>query len=522
MQRIVCGVTDNTTCQDVVIALAHATGKTGRFTLIEKWRDNEHMLAPSENPLNALQKWGEYANDVQLILRHSLSGRNHARSTRNHSGRYLHTFTPPPCQLRRRCQSGVKKALTFSGAHSRATLPGSSVLLHHQRDLSQENSSLDSLEDGCSSVTSHSSSGTSSCASFNAHTKAPPGVFAVSPFVTLENKLLTRSPESSSSSSKTTSPCEDSHHMAPRHHRSCQNNSENTSVPKIDKVNVQNNTFSSKTMIQVNGSTTSEITQSSPGTVAAEDELVRLITKNEKRLKAQNAQVSAFDSEIASWEEKEREAEAKSKAVAAKLCLLESHGKEVDRELGDLELVSWEDKLQMETQRNEHVQSDVTAIRSRLEYCEAEHLKHKNMMQRLQDDIEAVRRKRNEDDEAKKYADIGVLQQISELQKQLNEKLVEHESTRTLAEEDVGELAKLESSVTVRTSQLESLEKQLKEVNMILFAHVAKDVTTQGCSKGSSFRRSSPSRPGSARKLTLPLLLNETVATAKNPHGLWV
>jgi len=296
MQRIVCGVTDNTTCQDVVVALAHATGKTGRFTLIEKWRDNEHMLAPSENPLNALQKWGEYANDVQLILRHSLSVRNHARSTRNHSGRYLHTFTPPPCQLRRGCRSGLKKALTFSGAHSRATLPGSSILLHHQRDLSQENSSLDSLEDGCSSVTSHSSSGTSSCASFNTHTKATPGVFAVSPFVTLENKLLTRSPESSSSSSKTTSPCEDSRRMAPRHRRSCQNNSDNTSMPKTDKGNVQNNTFSSRTMIQVNGSTTTENMQSSASAEAAEDELVRLIAQNEERLKAQNAQVSALDS----------------------------------------------------------------------------------------------------------------------------------------------------------------------------------------------------------------------------------
>jgi hypothetical protein len=37
--------------QDVVYALAHATGKTGRFTLIERWRNNERLLAPQENPL---------------------------------------------------------------------------------------------------------------------------------------------------------------------------------------------------------------------------------------------------------------------------------------------------------------------------------------------------------------------------------------------------------------------------------------------------------------------------------------
>lgn len=28
-----------------------ATGKTGRFTLIERWRNNERLLAPNESPL---------------------------------------------------------------------------------------------------------------------------------------------------------------------------------------------------------------------------------------------------------------------------------------------------------------------------------------------------------------------------------------------------------------------------------------------------------------------------------------
>lgn len=71
IQRIVCGVTEVTTCQDVVFALAHATGKTGRFTLIERWRNNERLLAPHENPLKILMKWGEYSSDVQFILQRS-------------------------------------------------------------------------------------------------------------------------------------------------------------------------------------------------------------------------------------------------------------------------------------------------------------------------------------------------------------------------------------------------------------------------------------------------------------------
>lgn len=72
IQRVVCGVTESTTCQvsyvvtnfeemvfvittvesqDVVYALAHATGKTGRFTLIERWRNNERLLAPQDHPV---------------------------------------------------------------------------------------------------------------------------------------------------------------------------------------------------------------------------------------------------------------------------------------------------------------------------------------------------------------------------------------------------------------------------------------------------------------------------------------
>ncbi|XP_013166337.1 PREDICTED: ras association domain-containing protein 8 isoform X1 [Papilio xuthus] len=76
IQRIVCGVTETTTCQDVVFALAHATGKVGRFTLIERWRNNERLLAPQEYPLKILMKWGEYSNDIQFILRRSDSSSN--------------------------------------------------------------------------------------------------------------------------------------------------------------------------------------------------------------------------------------------------------------------------------------------------------------------------------------------------------------------------------------------------------------------------------------------------------------
>ncbi|KAH8247904.1 hypothetical protein KR038_011743 [Drosophila bunnanda] len=99
IQRIVCGVTVNTTCQDVVFALAHATGKVGRFTLIERWRNNERHLAPNENPMKLLLKWGEYANDVQFILQRSenkTQQQQQQQSNNNNNNTYAVMTTKKP------------------------------------------------------------------------------------------------------------------------------------------------------------------------------------------------------------------------------------------------------------------------------------------------------------------------------------------------------------------------------------------------------------------------------------------
>ena len=153
-------------------------------------------------------------------------------------------------------------------------------------------------------------------------------------------------------------------------------------------------------------------------------------------------------------------------------------------ELGELELVSWEDKVQMEQRHSEHVQSELATAPSKLERCDSILVKHNDNINRLRDDLEVARKKRNREDEAKRDADLGAMQQMAELQKQLNLKLSENECMRTSTDEDAGEIAKLESATYARAIRLEALENQLKDVNMELFAHTANDATTDGCSKG--------------------------------------
>ncbi|XP_039993043.1 ras association domain-containing protein 8-like isoform X2 [Xiphias gladius] len=67
--RVVCGLSLYTSCQDVVIALAQATGQTGRYILILKLRGNERQLAADECPLEHLAQLGQLAPEVQFILR---------------------------------------------------------------------------------------------------------------------------------------------------------------------------------------------------------------------------------------------------------------------------------------------------------------------------------------------------------------------------------------------------------------------------------------------------------------------
>ncbi|XP_069132497.1 uncharacterized protein [Argopecten irradians] len=112
--RVVCGVTENSTCQDVVIALAHAMGKTGRFTLIEKWRENERPLLPDECPVKILQKWGEYSTEVHLLLRHSGKQKTDISPAeiQKENEKPKVNFTSPPRD------TAIRRSLTFSGAHN--------------------------------------------------------------------------------------------------------------------------------------------------------------------------------------------------------------------------------------------------------------------------------------------------------------------------------------------------------------------------------------------------------------------
>jgi len=103
------------------------TGRTGRYTLVEKWRDTERHLAPHESPVASLNTWGQYAGDVQLILLRtgpSLTERppSEGPPLRGPERGLYRQSLPPLAKLRYpndrslRRREPRRKSLTFTGA----------------------------------------------------------------------------------------------------------------------------------------------------------------------------------------------------------------------------------------------------------------------------------------------------------------------------------------------------------------------------------------------------------------------
>ncbi|KAJ8343179.1 hypothetical protein SKAU_G00305080 [Synaphobranchus kaupii] len=106
--RVVCGLSEETSCQDVVIALAQAIGQTGRYVLIQRLRDTEKQLLANERPLESLAKLGQLGNEVQFFLRRT--GPSSSDGPAPNRGPPLPKLAEPEPPKRRE----PKKSLTFN------------------------------------------------------------------------------------------------------------------------------------------------------------------------------------------------------------------------------------------------------------------------------------------------------------------------------------------------------------------------------------------------------------------------
>ncbi|CAM9300992.1 unnamed protein product [Lampetra planeri] len=134
--RVVCGLSEETSCQDVVIALAQAIGQTGRYVLIQRLRDTERQLLATERPLESLAKLGQHGSEVQFFLRRTGPSSSDGPSSKQDKPSPLPLpKQPEPDPLKR---SQPKKSLTFNLGPS--TSPRTKQSKRSPRDSEQRNS----------------------------------------------------------------------------------------------------------------------------------------------------------------------------------------------------------------------------------------------------------------------------------------------------------------------------------------------------------------------------------------------
>lgn len=172
------------------------------------------------------------------------------------------------------------------------------------------------------------------------------------------------------------------------------------------------------------------------------------------------------------WESREQDFEKQYKAVKEETDRLQQTEKSLCESLQELDLVSWVDKLEIEKQQEKMLLSEITLVRSQLANAESELLAAKNKIHKLNEEAEDAKRVQGKREQEAKEKEIKVLHEISELQKQMNRALLQHEQNQVSLEELLGEVKKLESAILEKKTQIADYDKELRELNLTNFTKV--------------------------------------------------
>uniref|UniRef100_A0A1B0CS66 Putative cell growth/differentiation regulator n=1 Tax=Lutzomyia longipalpis TaxID=7200 RepID=A0A1B0CS66_LUTLO len=532
IQRIVCGVTEATTCQDVVFALAHATGKVGRFTLIERWRNNERLLAPTENPLKILMKWGEYSSDVQFILQRSDQPKTPAMQS--------------PQQILRQQQRQQEQPNTDLAQSVLVSSPSSS-------DRLKEN--MSPLERGRETRKSFTSGGSIDLKSENigivrgVPQKSPtPPKTSITPVHTPQGSneplyagvvkptqssaaTVAKSGEFTSADirnaldRKTSAApvfaagsCESvleggSTEMVIKNGPPISSNGALVPPPYRDPPPPRNSPLQkTEPPRSVAGGSLELMEAQYLHNGAQYRDLIQLIKLQREKISIQQADLTKYDAEIVYLENKEREQSQQLEAIAREI----SKTDQIFRQ-GNEQYVEEENELVRQQEKT--LKSEITLLRSKLANCETELLQCKNKIRHLMDDIQIEQRALNRQFDTRyvkrQQMERQIVVEVDRIQAEIEQVIKTAESSNKTMENLKKEVSFIETAIAEKKKQVEHLVNEMKEVNLQSLA-VAPSEEIRHLLEGSN-------RPGSTRRIIgSPRQLENAVPTSKNPHGVWV
>ncbi|XP_050533539.1 ras association domain-containing protein 8 [Daktulosphaira vitifoliae] len=496
IQRVVCGVTETTTCQDVVYALAHATGKTGRFTLIERWRNNERLLAPQDHPVTVLMKWGEYANDVQFILQRSgnVSSNNTANNPKISESEGVPYFSQERIK-------DTRKSLIFSNISNR--LPDNVGVV---RGIPQQKTNVLSTSGTNSALTVISSSSTI-------------GVLSTLPIST--SSQLNKDQISTSVNNSVLQP-------SGSPNKKFENSSFRPPIaralppyrepppPSVSPARISPTTVCSDRLKQpIFKEYQNENNSNSPNIMYNPQykDLIRLINYQRDKLSIQQTELTKYDAEIMYWEGKTKEQQHQMDFMSQEAARIETTGRHTEEQLRLLGQV--EEENDIARQQEKTLKSEMTLLRSKLANCETELLVCKNKIRLLMEEVETEKKMLTKDLEEKRRAERGIIKEVDRLQTEVERAKQETEMAAQVGDGLRKEVANLETTISEKKRQVEKLVSDMKEANLQSLAISPPEEL--------KFILEGAQRPGSTRKMIgSPRQLENAAPTSKNPHGVWV
>ncbi|KAF4528519.1 hypothetical protein B566_EDAN015599 [Ephemera danica] len=411
IQRIICGVTEYTTCQDIVYALAHATGQTGRFTLIERWRNNDRLLAPHEHPLKILNKWGEYSNDVQFVLQRTSAPAANIGSP-NTNASVLSDLSP----------TGKMSPSKVNANSTLLPTKDGNVLNEGQRSLAQLGNNISGgvTEPGRNikkSLTISTGGG------YQNHRV---GVVRGVP----QQKLLTLQPSPGLADVKSTSQTQD------------------------EELNVEQEDVPTGREVTTNITLTPQY-----------KELLCLVNQQREKLGSLQADLTKYDAEIAFWESKTREQQHKAEFITQEGSRLQETSRVLEDQL--MALKNIEEEKEISKQQSKTLKSEITLLRSKLANCMTLRL-----LEELQLEQRAAVQEEREEEEMRLHeqeqreAGNELLEQLEQLQRELEEAKTATARDMAAGNELDQEVEALELLIREKKQQVEQLVQDMKEANL--------------------------------------------------------
>ncbi|XP_076240417.1 ras association domain-containing protein 8 isoform X2 [Calliopsis andreniformis] len=549
IQRIVCGVTETTTCQDVVYALAHATGQTGRFTLVERWRTNERLLAPYENPLKILMKWGEYSAEVQLILRRStpensktlnslgsrLTHGPRSNGIINSASEHITTTNSGQDDTRgitaasnsefddvQGCldrNRDTRKSLTFGGLHGNIMESNAEIQMENvaivQPTPHLKNKELNirkNIQKPAQSPTRASSSETKIHISQKKVREVPPYRDPPGPASPpLRTLPPYRDPPPPNLNSPGRSQFQSSTNIGSPHvhNKEDQPSSSNSIKPKRNLI--QDTKGQAQSVNQLPVQTPNMVTVAYTQRYV---ELIKLVNKQRDTINAQQADLTKFDAEILYWETKNREQMHQMDFISQEVSRMESTGRLIEEQLKELAHV--EEESEIVRQQEKTLKSEITLLRSKLANCETELLQCKNKIRLVMEELAIEQHNISRETDERQIMERKIISEVEHLQNEVEQAKRSAELASQCAESLKLEVVSLESAIVEKKLQVERLVADMKEANLQSLAVACQDEQVKSLLEGAH-------KPGSTRKMIgSPRQLETAVPTSKNPHGVWV